>query len=253
MQRLVLVLMFLLLPPVCRAQQRIEVWTYHFSPPFILENSQGLSHAFVDLLNKDLGNHNRFRFELVELPRKRVDMRLVRKRPGILLWATPSFFTAVQTANGKWSQPLLIDQQDFVSLPDAPFEYEGPESLHGLVLGGVLGHRYGELEEDIASGAITRQNVQTDEQNIQKLLSGRINTLLIPRSTLLYYRKEQQLRDLYVSAVPLYQFARHLFINGAPGKAVIDYLDGFLATLPDNPEWQILLFKYGLHPIASEQ
>lgn len=252
MQRLVLVLMFVLLPLICRAQQRIEVWTYHLSPPFILDNAQGLSHAFVDLLNKDLGNRNRFRFELVQLPRKRVDVHLVRKRPGVLLWATPSFFTDAQKANGKWSQPLLIDQQDFVSLPDAPFEYEGPESLHGLVLGGVLGHRYAELDEDIASGAITRQDVQTDQQNIQKLLSGRINTLLIPRSTLLYYRKEQQLRDLYVSATPLYKFARHLLINGAPGKAVVDYLDKFLATLPTNPEWQILLFEYGLKPIASE-
>lgn len=253
MQRLVLVLMLVLLPLACGAQQRVELWTYHFSPPFILENAQGLSHAFVELLNNDPGNHNRFRFELVELPRKRVDMRLARKHPGVLLWATPSFFTAAQVANGKWSQPLLIDQQDFVSLPDAPFEYEGPESLHGLVLGGVLGHRYAELEADIASKAITRQDVQSDLQNIQKLLSGRINTLLIPRSTLLYYRKELQLGELYVSATPLYQFARHLLINGAIGEAVTRYLDGFLDALPNNPEWQILLYQYGLEPIASEQ
>ncbi|AHL74673.1 hypothetical protein CH92_06000 [Stutzerimonas stutzeri] len=253
MQRLVLVLMFVLLPLVCQAQQRVEVWTYHFSPPFILDKTQGLSHAFVELLNKDLGNQDRFLFELVELPRKRVDARLVRKRSGILLWATPSFLTAEQQANGTWSQPLLIDQQDFVSLPDAPVEYEGPESLQGLILGGVLGHRYAALEEDIASGAIKRQNVQTDEQNIQKLLSGRINTLLISRSTLLYYRKEQKLGDLYVSTTPLYQFERHLFINGALGKAVVEYLEGFLATLPNNPHWQILLFQYGLKPLAREQ
>lgn len=252
MHRLVL-LLIALLPLYCGAQQRVEVWTYHLSPPFMLDDRQGLSHAFVDMLNKDPGNHDRFRFELVELPRKRLDGRLAQRKPGVLLWATPSFFSAKQTANGKWSQPLLIDQQVFVSLPDTPFEYEGPESLHGLVLGGVLGHQYHALEEDIARGKIERRDAQSDMQNIEKLLSGRIDTLLIPRSTLLYYRKEHQLRDLYVSTTPLYPFARHVLVNGPLDGAVVSYLEEFLRVLPDNPEWQILLFQYGLKAIANER
>jgi len=252
MQRLVLVLMLVLLPSICTAQQRVEVWNYHASPPFILDDAQGLSQAFVDLLNQDPANRDRFLFELVELPRKRVDMRLAQNRPGILLWATPSFFTAAQTANAKWSEPLLIDQQVFVSQPAAPFEYEGPSSLHGLILGGVLGHRYEGLEEDIAKGAIERQDVHSDLQNIQKLLSGRINTLLIPHSTLLYYCKEQNLNDLYIAATPLYRFARHMLISNTLDGAVIGFLDEFLSALPKNPEWQILLFHYGLKPIANE-
>lgn len=252
MQRLVVVLVLALLPSIGTAQQRIEVWNYHFSPPFILGDGQGLSHAFVELLNRDPANRGRFRFELVELPRKRVDIRLARNRPGILLWATPSFFTAAQTANARWSEPLLIDQQVFVSLPDAPVEYEGPESLHGLVLGGVLGHRYQGLEEDIAKGAIERQNVHNDLQNLEKLLSGRINTLLIARSTLLHYRKEHNPGELYISSTPLYQFARHMLISDTLDEAVKDYLDQLLSILPANPEWQVLLFHYGLKPIASE-
>ena len=252
MQRLLLLMMLVLLPLAGAAQKRVEVWTYHFSPPFILDEERGLSHAFVQLLNDDPRNAGRFLFELLELPRKRVDRRLAEHRPGILLWATPSFFSTAQTAKAKWSQPLLLDQQDFVSLPDMPFEYEGPDSLHGLVLGGVLGHHYPDLEKDIARGAIKRQDVRSDLQNLEKLLSGRINTLLIPRSTLLYYRKKQRLGELYVSAVPLYQFARHLLMTDTLSKAVSGFLDEFIATLPDNPEWQILLFHYGLQPIASE-
>jgi polar amino acid transport system substrate-binding protein len=252
MQRMVLVLVLALLSPICTAQQRVEVWSYHFSPPFVLDGKQGLSHAFVDLLNRDPTNRDRFRFELVELPRKRVDIRLARNRPGILLWATPRFFTAAQKANAKWSEPLLIDHQDFVSLPDAPFDYEGPESLHGLVLGGVLGHRYQGIEESVAKGAIERQDVHNDLQNIHKLLAGRINTLLVARSTLLYYRKEHKLGELYISATPLYQFERHVMVTDTLDEAITDYLDGFLSTLPANPQWQILLFHYGLKPIATE-
>ncbi len=157
MQRLALLLMFVLLPLTCGAQQRVEVWTYHLSPPFKLDGNQGLSHDFVKLLNSDPGNRGRFRFELTPLPRERVDLELERKRPGVLLWATPGFFSAAQANSGRWSRPLMMDQQVFVSLPDAPFDYNGPGTLHGLVLGGVAGHRYRALSADIERGKITRR------------------------------------------------------------------------------------------------
>ena len=252
MQRLALLLMFALLPVVCGAQQRVEVWTYHVSPPFILDDAQGLSYDFVKLLNSDPGNKGRFRFELAQLPRDHLDVELERKQPGVLLWTTPSFFTAAQANNGRWSGPLLMDQQVFVSLPDAPFDYGGPKTLHGLILGGVLGHRYKALTSDIKNGAIERQDAQTDLENFEKLMAGRIDTLLIPRSTLLYYLKHAQHKNLYVSDAPLYQFARHLLVTDALGEAVSSYLAEFIETLPANPEWQILLFRYGLKPIANE-
>lgn len=253
MQRLALLLMFAVLPLVCGAQQRVEVWTYHLSPPFIVDDTQGLSHDFVELLNNDPGNQGRFRFELVRIPRNGIDERLSQKRPGVLLWATPSFFTAAQANNGRWSRPLLMDQQVFVSLPDAPFDYEEPKTLHGMVLGGVVGHRYNALSADIENGKITRQDAQTDLDNFAQLMSGHIDTLLIPRSTLLYYLKNAQHRDLYVSDTPLYQFARHLLVTDAVGEAVSAYLAECIEALDGNPEWQILLFRYGLKPIATEQ
>ncbi|MCQ4315305.1 PAAT family amino acid ABC transporter substrate-binding protein [Stutzerimonas zhaodongensis] len=251
MQRLALLLMFALLPLMCGAQQRVEVWTYHLAPPFIVDENQGLSRDFVKLLNDDPGNKGRFRFELTRLARDRVDLELERKRPGVLLWATPSFFSAALANNGRWSRPLLMDQQVFVSLPDAPFDYTGPEALHGLVLGGVKGHNYRALNSDVERGRITRQDVQTDVENFAQLMSGRIDTLLISRSTLLYYLKHAQHKNLYVSDSPLYEFGRHLLVTDALEEAVSSFLAEFIEALPSNPEWQILLFRYGLKPMAS--
>ncbi|MBF6622380.1 MAG: PAAT family amino acid ABC transporter substrate-binding protein [Pseudomonas stutzeri] len=251
MQRLLRVLVLSLLPLACMAQQPVEVWTYHLSPPFKVDASRGLSQEFVDLLNHDPANAGRFRFELVELPRKRLDMRLANHSPGILLWATPQFFSAALTAKATWTQALLLDQQSFVSLPDTAFEYERPQSLKGLILGGVLGYRYEGLEKQIASGAIRRQDAQTDLQNLQKLLSGRIDTLLIAHSTLLYYHQSEKLGDLYISEKPLYQFTRHLLITNNLGDAVTGFLDDFLTTLPGNPHWQIILSHYGLQSMVA--
>lgn len=251
MPRLALLLMFAALPLVCSAQQKVEVWTYHVSPPFILDGDQGLSHDFVKLLNSDPDNRGRFRFELTTLPRDRVGGELGRKRPGVLLWTTPHFFTAAQANSGRWSQPLLMDQQVFVSLPDAPFDYAGPQTLHGLILGGVTGQRYTALNADIQNGKILRQDVETDMENFNELMAGRIDTLLIPRSTLLYYLKHSQYKNLYVSDTPLYQYARHLLVTDALEETVASFLADFIEALPSNPEWQILLFRYGLNPMAS--
>lgn len=251
MQRLLLVLVLSLLPLPGHAQQPVEVWTYHLSAPFRLDASQGLSQDFVALLNSDPANAGRFRFHLVELPRKRLDLHLERGSPGILLWATPRFFRPQLTANATWTQPLLHDQQHFVSLPDTAFEYEGPRSLKGLTLGGVLGYRYEGLDQAIARGTVRRQDVLSDLQNLQKLLSGRIHTVLIANSTLLYYRQSEKLGDLYISEKPLYQFTRNLLITNNLGEAATDYLDGFLTALPDNPHWQIILNHYGLQSMAA--
>lgn len=253
MQRFVQVILLVLLPLLSSAEQRVEVWTYHLSPPFLLGDNQGLSNDFVELLNQDARNARRFHFVLVELPRKRIDERLAKRRPGVLLWATPSFFTAAQAKHATWSAPLLIDQQDFVSLPDAPFDYETPESLHELRLGGILGDRYLGLEDDIRKGNIQRQDVDFVYQNFDKLLSGRIDTLLVPRSTLLYYLKQHDIGDLYISAQPLYQFERHVLFTDALNKTITHYLTEVLDTLPHDPEWQILLHSYGLMPMAPPQ
>lgn len=250
MQKYVLMLLFGLLPLTCAAKQRIEVWSYNFSPPFKLDDHYGLSRDFVDLLNSDPANAGRFHFELVELPRKRLEMRLTGGQPGILLWSTPEFFSQEQASRGNWSAPILIDRQSFVSLPEAPFEYEGPESLRGLTLGGLLGYRYQGIEREIERGAVIRQDAHSDMQNLEKLFSGRIHTLLIAQSTLLYYQQRQPLGQLYISTQPLYHFNRHLMLTNNLDEAAARFVSEFVSGLPENTHWRILLLRYGLAAMA---
>lgn len=239
-----------LLPALCVAQQRVEVWSYHLSPPFALDGQQGLSAAFVELLNEEPANGQRFRFELIELPRKRLDMRLADNRPGVLLWVAPRFLGHAQTARARWSRPLLDDQQDVVSRSRQPIDYEGPQSLHGLAFGGLLGHLYAGLDADVAKGRIRREDVTSDLQNLEKVSSGRVDAVLVPRSALLYYRKTKRLEGLYVAPSALYSFRRHLLMTSSLGRPATEYVRRVVEALPRNPRWLALLERYGLESLA---
>lgn len=248
MRRLLTLLLACWLPLAAQAQKDVAVWTYHLTPPFVIDGDlrHGLSNDFVELLNRHAGNAGRFRFVLSYLPRKRLDLELQQGSAGVVLWVNPAFFEDAQ-ASGQWSGALLHDEQSFVSLPARPVDYTGPESLHGRSLGGILGHRYAPIQKDIERGAIQREDVPTDEQNLRKLLAGRVEVVLVPRSTLGYLVRQLQLEgQLHESRTPLNRYARQLLMSRALDREAAALLDRVVAGLPDNADWRRLLARYAL-------
>ncbi|ABP79142.1 Uncharacterised protein [Streptococcus pneumoniae] len=251
MQKLLLLLL-ILLSLHTQAAEPVTVWAYQPSPPFASGQSPGLSETLVQLLNEHPTNQGRYEFRLTQLPRKRLDARLAANEPGILLWATPEFFPERLTARASWTRPLLCDIQDFVSRRAAPVDYDGPRSLHGLRLGGILGHRYRTLQADIDKGLIRREDVHTDLQNLNKLLSGRIDVALIPRSSRLFYSlTEVPEAQLHVSPSPLYVFDRHVLMTASLPAATTQYIQQLVADLPHSARWQTLLRRYGLQQMNA--
>ncbi|MCW3149122.1 PAAT family amino acid ABC transporter substrate-binding protein [Stutzerimonas stutzeri] len=247
-----LLLLLLLCSSTAQAAERVEVWTYHASPPFASEQSPGLSETLVELLNQHPSNNGRYFFALSQLPRKRLDARLAGNKPGVLLWATPEFFPSRLIASSHLTPPLLCDTQDFVSLATRPFDYDGPGSLHGYRLGGVLGHRYQALQADIERQLIHREDVHSDLQNLQKLLSNRIDVILLPRSARLFYETTEVAAErLHVSTVPLYSFERHILTTATLNPAATQFIQQLIADLPQSARWQTLLRRYGLQRMSA--
>ncbi len=206
----------------------------------------------MQLLNEHPTNQDRYHFQLTQLPRKRLDARLEDKEPGILLWATPDFFPEHLTAGTSWTRPLLCDIQDFVSHKDKPVDYHGPKSLHGLRLGGVLGHLYRALEGDIDKGLIQREDVHNDLQNLNKLLNQRIDVALMPRSSRLFFSlTEVPDAPLHVSPRPLYVFDRHVLMTASLPAETTQFVHQLIADLPHSARWQTLLRRYGLQEMSA--
>lgn len=247
-----LLLLLTLFPLHILAAKPVAVWAYQPSPPFASEHNPGLSESLVQLLNEHPTNQGLYDFKLTQLPRKRLDARLAANEPGVLLWATPEFFPERLTANASWTRPLLCDIQDFVSRSDAPFDYKGPRSLHGMRLGGVLGHRYRELQNDIDRGLIQREDVHSDLQNLNKLMSRRIDVALMPRSSRLFYGlTEVADAQLHVSPSPLYIFDRHVLMTASLPAETTQFVQQLIADLPHSARWQTLLRRYGLQQMNA--
>lgn len=242
-------LLLCLLPLASHAKREVTAWTYHLMPPFILdlEGRAGLSFDLIALLNQHAENRGRYHFQLDYLPRKRLDMHLGSNRTGLVLWVNPGFFDDPQAEAYHWTPALLHDQQDVLSRAERPFDYLGPASLHGRTLGSVLGHRYPAIQSDIDSGLIQREDVAIDRQNLDKLLSGRLDQILIPHSTLLFFIQQLQLNgQLHVSPTPLKRFERQLLVKDSGDGELSVFLDRVIAGLAQNPDWQVLLHQYGL-------
>lgn len=251
MQKLMLLLLTVF-PLSILAAEPVAVWAYQPSPPFASGQNPGLSEALVQLLNEHPTIQDRYDFQLTQLPRKRLDARLEDKEPGILLWATPEFFPERLTAGASWTRPLLCDIQDFVSHNDKPVDYDGPKSLHGLRLGGVVGHLYRALEGDIDKGLIQREDVHNDLQNLNKLLNQRIDVALMPRSSRLFFSlTEVPDAPLHVSPRPLYVFDRHVLMTASLPAETTQFVHQLIADLPHSARWQTLLRRYGLQEMSA--
>lgn len=237
----------LLNSPFAQAKTEVTVWTYYDFPPFITSKAdkKGLSYDFVSLLN--LHEEFNYHFKVKYVPRKRLDRLLNSGDTGIVLWVSPIFFADATQQKYLWTPSLLSDQQEFVSLKNNPVTYDGtPESLQGYIIGGVMGHRYKGIEEQMRSGLLIRKDVIRERQNIGKLLANRIDVFLIPNTLMAYYSKEMKLESkIFYSPTPLSRYSRHVMVpKNLPH--VYKALNTIVKGLNQNGYWKALGEQYGL-------
>ena len=162
------------------------------------------------------------------------------------------FFPERLTARASWTRPLLCDIQDFVSRRTAPVDYDGPRSLHGLRLGGILGHRYRTLQADIDKGLIRRRRraygPAESEQAALRAHRCRPHPALVT-PVLQPDRGAGSAAARFTE--PLYVFDRHVLMTASLPAATTQYIQQLVADLPHSARWQTLLRRYGLQQMNA--
>lgn len=241
-------LLGLMFSTLAKSKDVVTLWSYYDYPPFVISmaDKKGLSFDFVEMLNL-FEVDSPYQYELKIVPRKRLDAYLASDEKGAVLWVNPIFFADQKREKFAWTEKVLEDEQSFISRARTPFIYTGPESLMtpNFVLGGIRGHLYGGIQDLIDDGKIVRKDVNNARQNIGMLLKDRINTFLIPLSSMKYYEKDMKLsHKIYYSPKPLKSYTRHILVNH--DEAVFTTLSDIVNNLGQDEYWKTLLDQYGL-------
>jgi len=234
-------------PPV------LPVLSYYDYPPFSTGPGQGLTQSLLALLQDRAGPLLPTLHEEL-LPRRRV-AALVRRSDwtGLVLWVSPAWFQDPDRHRFIWTEPLMQDEDLVASLKSNPVDYQGPDSLKGLTLGGVFGHVYPETEALVKTGELQRLDSFSQEACLRMLLMGRVQAIFISRSGLAGWRQRLPGFDarLYLAETPRQRYQRRLLLSPLMPAEQSEWLRRTVAGLLQDPAWRELLQHHGVDPTLS--
>lgn len=233
--------------------EEVSVWTYYPDAPFTTADAEGLNYDFIQLLNKYSLNHDQLRqyqFKLNLIPRSRINRNLKDEVPGIVLFVNWVWMGDKGKSKYLWSDAVLTDRNEIASRAQGQtpnrINYDNVDLLKGLTFGGVTGRIYKGLEDSFKSGEIKRQDVREEEQNLDLLLHGRIDITSMAASVLNYKLQVKGIQDqIYLSPTPLISYTRHFLITRHFAN-LEPYINQFISSLKDNPEWHQIKQKYAV-------
>lgn len=242
--RFVLGLLLTLAAPARAEEPRLILYTYHFKPPFVIdvERREGLNFDFGEYVNRKLGKTVvRTEYE----PRKRLEERVAAPDfADAVMGVSPLWFKDKEERRFLWTSAWMHDRDEVVSLQRAPVDYDGPESVRGKSWAGALGYYYYGLDELTQAGGLRREDTYGEQQNLNRLLLGRVDFAVISRSTLNYLLGRQNVEyRLYLSPKPHDEFERRILLAHSRTD-MLKLLEPIVAASHQDPEWQATLARY---------
>ncbi|MEV3812939.1 substrate-binding periplasmic protein [Aeromonas allosaccharophila] len=223
--------------------ETIRLYDYHQHPPFNTGGEAGLSHELVKYLNEKLEGEPRIELWLVNRARLALEMS-DPDFDGLVVWVNPAWVGDPQRERYLWTFPVMRDTNELISSIDKPITDRGPDSLKGLVFGGVEGYRYQGIDEAAAGGELVRHDAKKVKINLDLLVRGRIDVTLVPGSALAFFTHVPAYEGkLFVSPFPQSSYTRHILVPRS--RADLHARLNDIAELMDrDPRWHQVLESY---------
>lgn len=226
----------------------ITVYTYHNHPPFITGKNSGLTYDLVNILEKELPSYD---FKVKVVPRKRLNVMLkpwINKKcydsgcdkNWMLPWVNQVWgFGKDSRTNFSWNA-LFEDANVIVSNINNKIDYKEPASLIGKKFAGIGGHRYLGIDALAKEKKLQRINGTNEKKNLLKLLEGRVDATLLPKSTMMYILKNNTRFDgKFFIAPTVHQSYERNIMSPSNNKALFNALQK--VNLANNASFQSLV------------
>ncbi len=217
-------------------KEEFTVYTYHNHAPFITGKQEGMSYELIDLLNKN--SNDDFLFKLKIVPRSRLnyilkpwkekkcDNSISKKcnKNWMVLWVNHKWgFGNDSLKNFAWVS-LFKDSNVIISANKEALNYTNPKDLIGKKIAGMNGHKYVGIDDLVKEGKITRINGSTEIENLQVVVSKRVDATILPMSAFNYYKtKYSSFNSLFISKTTHQDYMRNIMTT-TKNDEVIKYL-----------------------------
>ena len=170
----------------------ITVYTSANFAPLMLGDGRGVYPDLVAHLNRlELEGYS---FRLAYLPRKRLQVKLEEgSLDGVVIGMMPEWLADRAQVKYLWTAPFAADRFALVSLATRPVHPKIPRTLAGASVGITSGYVYPELESWFTSSRMVRKVGLSDEKNIEKLLLGRVDSVIVAESMARYFMSAHKL------------------------------------------------------------
>ena len=223
-------------------ENTIRLYNYKNLPPFVTGSGQGLSYDLVDYLNEKF--RGTYRFVLFNLTRSLLDKMLANGCKGIVPWTCAAWHGDPDETIFQWTPGFFNDTNSIISSAKSPFEYEGPKSMAGHIMGGLIGYYYLYLDDMAKNNELKRVDVSTFPEIFKRLQSHRIDTALVTGSTASYLIKQNNMAgEFHFSKKNHQEFNCQMLCSDLLDEQIKE-IKRIAANMPNDPDWKNRLSRY---------
>jgi polar amino acid transport system substrate-binding protein len=221
----------------------VTVYTSANFAPLVIDGQRGLYPDLIAHLNRR--HPGGLTFKLSYLPRKRLQVKLEDGSiDGIVIGMMPQWFGDAGQTRYLWTAPFASDNFVLVSSSTRPSDGETGRPLAGRTVGLTLGYVYPGIDQWIAARGLVRNDTISEEKNIEKLLLGRVDCIVVSRTVISYYTKLRGLQGKFRFEPVPGQLTERRFLIPHAYRHVYERLAPAIRKLEGDRAWQQLAEKY---------
>ena len=220
----------------------IRLYNYKHQAPFVTAPGQGLTYDLVDYLNNKF--NGAYRFVLFNLPRNHLNCLLDNNFKGMVPWTCAAWHGDPNETIFQWTPGYFNDHNSILSLAKSAFEYEGPKSMAGHTMGGILGFFYIFLDDMAKNNELKRVDVSNVLEIFKRLQSHRIDTALVTGSTARYLLAQNKMAgEFHFSKKHHHDYTYQTLCQGLPDEQ-FKQIKRVTANMPNDPDWKNRISRY---------
>jgi polar amino acid transport system substrate-binding protein len=230
-----LLLAFLLLGAGARAET-VNVYTSANFAPLMLGDGHGVYPDLINYLNRQ--ELEGYSFRLQYLPRKRLQVKLEEgSLNGVVIGMMPEWLDDRTQTRYLWTAPFAADRFALVSLTSRPINPHLRRAMSGASVGVTGGYVYPGLDDWFAASRLQRKVGVSDEVNIEKLLLGRVDCVIVAESMARYFMRTHKLKQrLRIFPMPGPATERRFLVQHRDAR-LFKVLEPAVRKLKDDQAW----------------